>query len=175
VATPRNTSAGAKRKTSASKSTNSDSDTEVALPGPVVSTKKYRLENGKSVKLEGNDPSQRPRSRGPTVTSQPASASAEKENPNSHTNNIQSHRRATRSHRDELVDADIDSEATRGAKRAATQLKAVPKARVSFASARTISKPFIPLDPASIRRGFQEGGASSKKEDLKKSTYIMLI
>ena len=71
---------------------------------------------------------------------------------------------------------------TRGqihSKRAATELKDldVPnlKARVSFASARTItSKPFVALDPASIRRGFQEGGASSKKEDLKKCKYYMI-
>ena len=62
-------------------------------------------------------------------------------------------------------------------KHAATQLKEVPKARVSFASARTTGtpKPFVPLDPASIRRGFQAGGANSKTEDLKKGTsrYIL--
>ena len=62
-------------------------------------------------------------------------------------------------------------------KHAATQLKEVPKARVSFASARTTGtpKPFVPLDPASIRRGFQVGGANSKTEDLKKGTsqYIL--
>lgn len=74
-------------------------------------------------------------------------------------------------------DVDIMAEAIQGPKRAATQLKEVSKARVSFASARTTPnlKPFVPLDPASIRRGFQEGGANSKKEDLKKGTYIMLI
>jgi hypothetical protein len=51
-----------------------------------------------------------------------------------------------------------------------TQLKEAPKARVSFASARTTPNitPFVPLNPASILRGFQEGGVSSKK-----GTYIM--
>lgn len=69
-------------------------------------------------------------------------------------------------------------EAIQGPKHAATQLKEVSnlKACVSFASAcSTTPKPFIPLDPASIHWGLQEGSASSKKEDLKKGTYIMLI
>jgi hypothetical protein len=78
------------------------------------------------------------------------------------------------------VSVDADRQAIRlplgGSKRAATQLKEIPKARVSFASAgatggaRTIPKRFVPLDLDSIRRGFQKGGASSKKEDLKKGT-----
>ena len=67
-------------------------------------------------------------------------------------------------------------------KHAATQLNEVPratrgKARVFFASAiaRTISKPFVPLDPASIRRGLQEGGVSSKMDSLKKSMSRLIM
>jgi hypothetical protein len=73
------------------------------------------------------------------------------------------------------IDAIKPAEAIQGLKHAATQLKEVPKARVTFASARTTTTPrsFVPLDSASIRRGIQEGGASSKMEDLKKGTYII--
>lgn len=72
----------------------------------------------------------------------------------------------------------VDLEVIQNLKLAATQLKVMPKARVSFASARTTIpnlKPFVLLDPASIRRGFQEGGASTKKEDLKKGMYYVML
>ena len=79
----------------------------------------------------------------------------------------------------QAINLEADTETTHHGptqKHAATKLNEVPrathgKARVFFASAsaRTISKPFVPLDPASIRRGLQEGGASSKMDSLKKS------
>jgi hypothetical protein len=78
-----------------------------------------------------------------------------------------------------VENSESNSHSTQGPKRATTQLKEVPRVRVAFASAsasaRTVPKPFVPLDPASIRRGFQEGGASSRKEDLKKGTYDVVL
>ena len=164
---------------------NSDSDTDCAVPS-VIPTKKLRSETQNS---KGND-------HGPTVTtSQPSKEviyysndSSEPEIdsdiPQNHTlvleNSGHSNTQSTGSGH-EVISVDpvtvTLAEEIRGPNRASTQLKEIPKARVSFASACTIRnlKQFIPLDPTSIRRGFQEGGASSKKEDLKKGMYIMLI
>jgi hypothetical protein len=165
-----------------------DYDSDIDIDVPVIPTKKQRLEKGNSVKENANqDPT--------IIISQPAKDIGDS---GSHSNsrNALSDRRqdselitqpvSTGSDRD--VETQSAAEVTdrrtviQKPKRAATQLKEVPKARVSFASARTTSttstvtpKPFIPLDEASIRRGFQEGGASTKKEDLKKGTYMLVI
>ena len=151
-------------------------DTEVFIP-----TKIHRSENGKSVNSKGND-------QDPTVTtSQPAKKIIDTEVSDSHSDlevDIPPVLEHSNSHTHSIHGHDIldtPAEAIQGPKhaqaRAATQLKEGPKARITFASARIApnSKPFVPLDPASIRRGFREGGASSKKEDLKKGTYIMPI
>jgi len=67
--------------------------------------------------------------------------------------------------RHEVIDVDAPDPAQ--ARRSVTQPQPAPKARVSFASARTSSpKPFVTLDPDSIRRGLQEGGENSKKRDI---------
>lgn len=165
---------------------NFDSDTDCAVPS-VIPTEKLRSETQNS---KGND-------HGPTVTtSQPSKEVIYYSNdsysepeidldiPQNHTlvleNSGHSNTQSTGSGH-EVISVDAVTvtlaEEIRGPNCASTQLKEIPKARVSFASARTIHnlKQFIPLDPTSICQGFQEGGASSKKEDLKKGTYIMLI
>jgi hypothetical protein len=177
-------------------STNSDSDTEIYVP--INHTKKHRSENRKSVKGNYQEPTVTTTS---SNTSQPAKDSemiVDSQGDDSDCllepevgNVLKQHalalenskgRSSQSSHGhggNEPITVHVDTikpaEAIQGPKRAATQLKEVPKARVSFASARTTTtpRPFVPLDSASIRRGFQEGGASSKKEDLKKGTYII--
>jgi hypothetical protein len=195
---------GEKRKTDTSKSANSDSDTDTGFYMPKIPTKKHRsdFKNGKSLVAKGNDNG--PTSTY-TVNVGPVSYVKERMDKDTedkdtgsstHSDVVISLKRRvlgsvenSKSRSDgsrEVITIDIDtpdvtpleSPTIHPAEHAATQLKEIPKARVSFASART-SKPgpkqFVPLDPASIRRGFQEGGASLKEKDLKKGTYIMLI
>jgi hypothetical protein len=164
-------SVGEKHKTGISKSTNSDSDTDIAPVG--VPTKKYRLEDGKSVKGNKSNDSGDQR---PMVTASLPTESDRDFEPEVY------HHDSTQSSGHEVIqasaDADTQAKTIRGPKRVAvTQLKEAPRARVSFASARTIPnlKPFVPLDSASIRRGFQKGGASSKKEYLKKGAYYVVF
>ena len=183
------TSAGVKRKTAGITNSdptshiNSDSDTDSEITAsvlPVVPTKKYRLENGKKLtsttKGNLNDHVQ---GHSPTATGASSSHPAKKVNiplvlENSHGRTSSQSAQSTYT----LRPAVVDLEAIKNPKRATTQLKVMPKARVSFASARTTIpnlKPFVLLDPASIRWGFQEGGASSKKEDLKKGMYYIML
>ena len=176
---------GEKRKTGTSKSTNSDSNNE--SDGPFIPTKKLRSENVKLESLpvkgihqapmvttsdlqpadseENKDSDSDSEVDGP-LTKQHASASVLENSNGLH---------STSSTQSSHVQVGIDTPAVRieGQKHAATQLKEARKARVSFASARTTSapKPFVPLDPASIRRGFQEGGVSAKKGTSNEDCY----
>lgn len=185
-----------------SQSTNSDSDTEIqVINAPVIPTKKHRFENGKSdeendqgIMVIASQPVKKVMDTASGMTQARIEVSDShsdidiplkhrtpvSENSNRH---LTAHAQSSDQNQ-KIITVDrvsLSKAAIRGpihSKHAATQLNDldVPnlKARVSFASARTTtSKPFVALDPASIRRGFQEGGASSKKEDLKKCMYII--
>jgi hypothetical protein len=138
---------------------------EVSLP-----TKRFQLENRKSVKGNHQGPmavtTSSSQAQGENFSSKVdirlnCALVLENSNGNAHTQAQASSHEATIT----IDELDVNTtEASKGPKCAATQLKAVRQARVSFASARSIAKPFtfVPLDPDSIRRGFQKGGASSK-------------
>ena len=164
---------GEKRKTG---STNSDTGTNNESDGPFILTKKLRSDNVKLESLSDLQPVIEKHSgldSGSHILDSEsevdvplkrhASASV-LENPNHrHSHGTSSSSQPESTH----VQVGIDTPAVRieVQKHAATQPKEARKARVSFASARTTSapKPFVPLDPASIRRGFREGGVSAKK------------
>ena len=142
------TVAGEKCKTGTSKSMNSDSDTEINAP--IIPTKKHRSENRNAGKGKDQEPTVNTSQSAKEDTdhcSEPESGSRldvtiplkqcmlPLENSNSRST------QSSHSHGSNKVDVDTltgrlpVAEAIQGLKHAATQLKEVPKARVSFASA----------------------------------------